>query len=450
MATSVKDPNLDLLQSARDSIASGDLRNAALKLNAANRHDPSDPRVHMLGGLLAEKAGNVNGAFECLRRTVRMAPDWGPGLLELALLLARQSQFSEAVELAQKVHDLEPNNLVVLAGAIDVARLAGHLQMSVRLLRHGLERVPGDVQLTHLLANDLYTMKSYAEALPVWQGLCEAHPDQPEMLLGRARTLIGLHQLTAAQADTSRLLTLDPNNAVFGYFHQLAQGETPKTQPEALTQGIFNDAAASFDQHLVKNLRYQLPKQVAEKLLSDRPDKAFNVLDLGCGTGLLGVCLGRLDGALVGVDLSEKMIAQAARHNVYDKFHTVNVLDALEATPESLYEVIAALDVFIYAGDVTAAVPNSHRILVPGGTLVASFEEAPEDGPDLVILPSGRYAHKRSHVIGLCEAAGFATVDVENTVLRLEDGQPLQGYLVWGTKGPAKKQRAPRAKKAPT
>ena len=156
----------------------------------------------------------------------------------------------------------------------------------------------------------------------------------------------------------------------------------------------------------------------------------MSLLDLGCGTGLLGVCLGRLDGFLIGVDISTKMIEQAARHEVYDRFHTVNMLDALRETPASVYEVIAALDVFIYTGDLKGTVPNAHRILMPSGDLYFSCELAPEDGPDYVLQPSGRYAHKRSYVLAMCKEAGFEDVRVEDLVIRQEAGEPVNGILV--------------------
>lgn len=443
------DRNLPLLKQAREFIAKGDLKNAAITLNNANRTKPGDARVFMLGGLMAEKAGHTAGAFESMRKAVSLAPEWGPGLLELALLLARNGQFDEAIETAEKVHRLEPNNLVVLAGAIDVARTAGHLEMSTRLLRHGLKRVPNDPQLSHLLATDLHAMRRHDEAVTVWNELVNAQPDNAAARLGRLHTLLALNSLEAAREDAAFLLAHDPQNDVYQFYSEVAQGRTPKTQPTAISQGIFDDIAARFDQHLVRTLGYQLPKQVAAKLLETRPDKKFNVLDLGCGTGLLGACLGRLQGALVGVDVSLKMIEQAARHNLYDKFHTVSVHDALDATPESLYEVIAALDVFIYAGDVTKAIPDAHRILVPGGTLVASFEMAPEEGADLVLLASGRYAHKRSHVTHILKTAGFAKVDIEDTVLRMEGGEQVHGFVVWGSKGEAKTAKVPRVPKSP-
>lgn len=67
-------------------------------------------------------------------------------LLELALLLARQNPFHEAIQNAEKVVALEPNNLQVLAGVVDIAHRAGHLEMAIQQLRRGLQLVP-DLEL---------------------------------------------------------------------------------------------------------------------------------------------------------------------------------------------------------------------------------------------------------------------------------------------------------------
>lgn len=430
MSATATDPNLQHLTQAREQIAQGDLKKAALTLNKANAQWPQDPRVFMLGGLLAEKAGNVQGAFDALRKSVALAPDWGPGLLELALLLARQNQFPEAIETAEKLAALEPKNLQVLAGVIDIAHRAGHLEMAVRHLQRGLELVPGDIALRRLLARDLSEQGKHEESLAIWDSLVQELPLDPQSLVGRVQACIAAGKPTDARENTIALLGLAPDDAVYQYYGQLADGKTPGEQPPELTRSIFDNMAEFYDLHVVRGLKYQLPKQVGDKILARHPDKKINVLDLGCGTGLLGVCLGRLDGALVGVDPSMKMIEQAARHSVYDRFHTVNLHDALRETPGALYQVIAALDVFIYAGEVAQAIPNAHRVLTPGGMIVFSFESAPEQGPDMILQPSGRYAHKRSHVEAVCKSAGFATVEIEETVLREENQAPVLGFLV--------------------
>lgn len=124
------------------------------------------------------------------------------------------------------------------------------------------------------------------------------------------------------------------------------------------------------------------------------------------------------------------MIDQAARHNVYDRFHNVDLHDALEATPPALYDVITALDVFIYAGDMTAAIPQAYSILRSGGHFIFSCERAEESEADLVLRSSQRYAHKKSHIESLCRAAGFSEIQIDEMPLRYEDNQPMQGFLV--------------------
>ncbi|MDH4425868.1 MAG: tetratricopeptide repeat protein [Acidovorax sp.] len=424
------DPIRQYLETARAQIAAGELKEAALTLNKAQKKSPGDARLFMLAGLMAEKSGNIKGAFDALRKCVALAPAWGPGMLELALLLARQNQFQEAVETAEKVAALEPKNLIVLAGVIDIAHRAGHTEMAMRHLRRGLELVPGDVALRRLLARDLSDHGQHDESLALWSELVAENPTDTLSLTGRVQAHIAAGRATDAASDAQALLQLAPDDAVYQYYAQLARGETPAQYPAELSRPLFDNMAEFYDMHMVRGLKYQLPKQVAEKILERHPDRRLNVLDLGCGTGLLGVCLGKLEGFLIGVDLSTKMIEQAIRHNVYDRFHTVNLHDALRETPAGLYQVLTALDVFIYAGDLTGAIPNAYRVLAADGILVFSCETASESGADLVFLPSGRYAHKRSHVQALCKAAGFDTVEIEDTVLRQENHQPVQGFVV--------------------
>ncbi|MBY0455365.1 MAG: tetratricopeptide repeat protein [Burkholderiaceae bacterium] len=428
------DPNLKHLHTAREQIAKGDLKNAAKTLNKAQKQMPNDARVFMLAGVMAEKSGNPQGALDALRRAVTLAPDWGPGLLELALFYARQNQFEPAIETAEKVARIEPKNLRVLAGVVDIAHRANHLEMAVRHLHRGLELMPGDATLRRALARDLTGLGQYDEALSLWGALIDEDPTDTQALTGRVQTHIAQGNPSRALSDTGALLQLAPGDSVYAYYNALAHGATPAHQPPELNRGMFDDMAEMYDLHMVRGLKYRLPQQIATKITALHPEKKLNILDLGCGTGLLGVFLGRIDGFLIGVDISKKMLEKAARYEVYDRFHNVNLLDALEDTPAALYQVITALDVFIYAGELSGAIPNALRILTPGGHLMFSCEVAPEDGPDLVLQANGRYAHKRSQVLALCQAAGFESVEVEETELRQENQQPVQGFVVTARK----------------
>lgn len=428
------DPNLPLIEAAREFIDQGLLAEAASALNRAREQIPNDPRVFMMAGLMSEKAGNVEGAFQFMQRGLTLAPNWAPGIVVLAQLQARQGHFAEAVENAATAHELDPSSRVVLDGAIEVAHLTGGFELAVRYVRKGLEQQPQDNKLRLFLATDLSQLGRYDDALAVWNALLADAPQDQQALKGCMHTLLAAGRLDDAAAITAALLALDPGNPVYAYYDARAHGQTPAHQPAELNRQLFDSAAQVFDQQLQQGLRYRLPQQIAQKIIALYPDKKLNVLDLGCGTGLLGAQLGKLQGRLVGVDVSPKMLEQARRYQLYDSLEVADLHDTLRDVAPASFDVVAALDVFVYLGDLSTAIPAVCRVLVPGGRLIFSCESGPEDGPDLFLNPTTeRYVHKRSHVEGLCRTAGFA-VDVEATILRYQKGQPVQGFVVTARK----------------
>jgi predicted TPR repeat methyltransferase len=428
------DPLVPRLQKIQHLIQTGKLTEAAERLNAAMKATPADARVYLMGSRLAEAAGNAKGAEEGARKAVEQAPEWPVAVTELALLLARQNKLREAIDYAEQAVRLDGNDPQLMARVTDIAHRAQHFELALKWLRRSAELVPGDANVQLHMARDLRHLGRHDEAMAIYDKLFEMAPDNAMVLMGRAQTALAAGNRDLARKDLETLLEQMPDNEEVKFYLERARGNTPARQPATIIRSLYDGFASLYDQHVVAGLKYKLPREVARMIVERYAGHAYNVLDLGCGTGLLGACLGRIPGSLVGVELSPPMIEQAARHNVYDKFHNVDLLDALEATPESLYDVIAALDVFIYAGDMTAAIPNAFRILRSGGHFMFSCEEATEDEANLVLRPTQRYAHKASHVEALCRAAGFETVTLERLPLRYEGNAPIQGFLLTAKK----------------
>ncbi len=438
------------LQKIAQWIASGELPQAATALNVALKKQPKDPRVFMQGARLAEASGNPKGAEELARRALALSPGWVVSITELASLLARHNQLSEALTLAKKAVTLESSNLQVLSYAVEIAHQAQDFPQATTWLQRMAVLNPGNPQVKTLIARNLRIQGDNASAIAVYDELIAANPLHGDALLGRVQMAWMADDLATALPICETLCTVDPENEVFLFWRTLAQGLTPATMPVAMVKAMHDDQATQYDLHMVKNLKYQLPKTMAALIQARYPEPTYNLLDLGCGTGLLGLYLGKLEGAMVGVDVSLKMVEQLARHNLYDRVHNVNLLDALAETPDALYNVISACDVFGYVGDLTQAIPNACRILRPGGHLVFSCEVAGADEADWVLRKSLRYAHKRSHIEALCKAAGCNEVTVEDTVLFVENQQPVNGYIVvarkkMARKAPAKKAVAPES-----
>jgi predicted TPR repeat methyltransferase len=424
------------LQRIRELIGTGQLHPAALALNQAQQQAPADPRVLLLGMRLAEAAGNPKAAEQAARRAVQMAPDWHVALIELALLLARQQQGDEALQLARQALALAPYDVNVMVGAINTGFFAGQQQQTLAWAEQGARQFPDDAGIRRFLSRYLLSLGRHQDALGHLEYMHQRDAQNTEVLDSLVDCARQLGDGERMRRYANQLIGLAPADAIARYWHAVAHGQTPATQPPELVARLFDEQAKDFDQRVVGGLQYHLPERVAGILQALHPDRRFNLLDLGCGTGLVGLRLGRLEGHIVGVELSAAMIAQAAAHGVYSRIHQVNVLDALQETPADHYEAITCTDVLIYVGDLAPVLPNACRILKPGGHFIFSCETAGEDEADLVLRStSNRYAHKASAVERQCRAAGFEAIEIEHLpALRLEAGQPVAGLLVTARK----------------
>ena len=415
----------------RNLIGEGKLHDAAVALNEAQRSAPRDARIPLMGMRLAASAGNAEGATLAARRAVALAPKWPVALIELALSLTRQGKMEEAMRNAREAVAHAPRDLQVIQHALIVADHAVAVDDAEKWARTGLELQPADFRYRMVLGSCLIRRKEYESARMHFEEVLRAESQNITALRGALTCAVDMKDQATAMALADQLLALQPDDENVQYYHAVAHGQTPSTQPREVVSSLFDDYASRFDMHLVRGLKYKVPERAAQLLNELHPDRRFNLLDLGCGTGLLGVYLGPINGVIIGVDLSEKMIEQAARHNVYARFHNVNVLDALRDTPADHYEAITCLDVLVYVGDLTPVIPNAHRILKAGGHFIFSCEAVAEDEADLVLRKSQRYAHKASHVERLCREAGFDDVEIEHLpALRMENNEPLPGFLV--------------------
>ena len=152
------------------------------------------------------------------------------------------------------------------------------------------------------------------------------------------------------------------------------------------------------------------------------------VMDLGCGTGLCAPLFRGMAGTLVGVDLSPQMLDRARQRKLYDRLVLGEITEELRKK-RNAYDLIVSADVFIYVGALEAVFDAATRALRPGGWFAFSIESE-EGGDGFVLRASGRYAHSIAYISRLAEAAGLREVHLQKSVLRMDKGQPIDGYIV--------------------
>jgi predicted TPR repeat methyltransferase len=209
--------------------------------------------------------------------------------------------------------------------------------------------------------------------------------------------------------------------------HHLAalNGGTAGRANDVWVKATFDNFAHGFDQLLEGQLGYHVPRKLAELLMAHcAPSQAM--LDLGCGTGLVGAALLGHGHVLIGVDLSPKMAKLARARGVYAQVECVEIHQYLTGCREGDFDAVVAADVFIYIGDLASVFNQVSRILRPDGFFAFSVEDLAAG--DYALMPTGRYAQSRAYIEVLA-ASRFDIVEAATTTLRIEARIPVPGYL---------------------
>jgi predicted TPR repeat methyltransferase len=246
------------------------------------------------------------------------------------------------------------------------------------------------------------------------------------MLLGDWRQAAG--DVDGAAAAWDRLAELDAEG-IFGARLKLASiGREVAAPAPAYVEALFDDYAPRFDAALVHRLGYETPQALAALIGTERPGARFGtVFDLGCGTGLMGAELRADAERLVGVDLSEAMLALARKKQIYDQLARGELLAWL-ASGSELADLVTASDVLNYTGALPPILRAVKARLAPGGLFAFSLEtHAGEDA--LRLGQSLRFSHQPELAAAAAEAEGYAVKARSSVVLRKDRGEPVLGEL---------------------
>jgi len=207
---------------------------------------------------------------------------------------------------------------------------------------------------------------------------------------------------------------------------QFGRAEVPARMPTSVVISLFDNYANFFDEDLLKTLEYRAPLNILDAIRPFCPAGGFIVLDLGCGTGLVGAHIRPIAKTLSGVDLSSRMLEQAERRAIYDDLACAEITEFLSAN-EQQYDLIVAGDVFIYIGDLSKLFQLVARALAKGGLFCFSIEA--EEKAEYALRPTGRYAHSHEYIRRLADDAGLQIKALHSCVIRKEAGVDVAGAI---------------------
>lgn len=138
-----------------------------------------------------------------------------------------------------------------------------------------------------------------------------------------------------------------------------------------------------------------------------------HVLDVGCGHGRTLTHAARAvpEGFVAGVDVSERMVRMATRHNSeLVRSGRVEVRRAESGRipfPDGRFDKVCGVHVLYFWSDPEAYLREIRRVMKPGARLVLGFRSS-DDTRAVADLPASVYRfYRRDEVIALLGAAGF-------------------------------------------
>ncbi|NLX19223.1 MAG: tetratricopeptide repeat protein [Desulfobulbus sp.] len=374
--------------------ADGHLAEARQHYQFLLKHAPASALVHYNIGLVYYDEANYEQALAEFSLADTLAPPDADTLFNLAVCYKKVGDHQAAIATYQRLLLLQPDDT------------DGHYNLGCCFR---------DVN------DDDRAITCYRHTLT----LCPTH-------LPAARNLAYLYhrseQIGLAIEYYSRVLDQQPEDKAIAYLLAALQGITPESAPDEYVRDFFDAYAQDFEHNLVDDLGYDNPRQLYDCLdrSSARRDRFDHGLDLGCGTGLGGLVFQTLTATLDGVDLSARMLDQAAAKGCYSRLHLDSILHHLRSTSET-YDLFLATDVFIYVGDLLPVLTAARSISRPAALFCFTTEHL-ENGT-YRLLSTGRFAYSRSYIQDVARQTGWQVLAQESARLRRERDTWLLGDL---------------------
>jgi predicted TPR repeat methyltransferase len=412
----------------------GQLSEADRVYRAVLAVDPDHPDALHFLGVLSYHQGQVDKALPLIRRAIEQAPLYADAHNNLGNVLKETGAFEAAREAYEQAITINPRHVGALNNLGVVFKDLNRLDDAVDTYRKALAIEPENAEVMQNLGNAYRLLKRFPEAVENFRRAIALRPYDREAYRCLAATLYIMNERDEAVLLIRQWLAFEPASPAARHLLAAYTGEgIPDRASDAYVHQLFDEFAGTFEA-VMGHIDYQVPGLIAAALqrVLGPPKGNLRILDAGCGTGLCAETLRRYASRLVGVDLSEKMLAKARGRGL----HNVLIHGELETymtQTEERFDVIVTADTLCYFGRLDTTFAAARRALDQGGYIIFTVEaalNAEADDTSFRLNAHGRYSHAESYVRAAIDGAGLKIAELCRATLRMEMGKHVEGLLV--------------------
>lgn len=400
--------------------------------------EPRSALAHFNLGHAMHREGRYEQAEQSYRRASELDPQSFGASFNLGRLLQERERVVEAEACFRRAAEIDPRSTAAHSCLGEALYDQGRVKEALDGYRRAVECDPNTASEHFNVGKALDALGRLEGAAASYRRSLELHPESGVVRANLARALDRLGRRDEAILVIDQWLMLEPLNPVAEHLLAALLGRVvPERASDAYVRETFDRFAAEFDSTLAR-LDYRAPALIAGALATVCPAclRSLDILDAGCGTGLCGPLLRPFARTLVGVDLSEGMLARARQRGEYDELIAAEIVAFMAMRPEA-FDVIVSADTLVYFGALEPVLAAAAQAMRPGGHFIFTLEDSQneDEGATYRLNPTGRYAHSQRYLRRALEAAGFQPRTIERAELRREAGEPVAGLVAVTVRG---------------
>lgn len=413
------------------------------KLDKARTHfrhtlelQPDHAGAHSQLGQLAQKQDKPAEAIAHYQAQLKADPDDADTHHRLGTAFLAQEDKPAAIKAFEQALKLNPKHAETHHNMGALYLLQNELDNALKHWSKLLEIAP-DVDTYYNLGVVYQYKERHADAVHYFLEALSHDPKHLNSHINVAAVYLKRGEIQQACFHYKQALELDPDNQQVRYLLSALLPEENTEQyrraPEGYVRDLFDQYAPHFEQHLTECLSYEAPQRLFEAVSGslpthDDPHKGYNIVDLGCGTGLCGPLFHSIAHNLTGIDLSQRMLDQAATKNVYDALLLGDIVQQLKAGDDA--DIVIAADTLPYIGDLSEVFTSVAQTLGEGGLFGFTVERLESNDQDFALQTSARFAHSHDYIKRLAVSSHFELLFSQPITTRMEQNTPVPGLLL--------------------
>ena len=419
-----------------------DYANAAKFAKDALKRDPANASAFIILGNCHYSLKHFESAFAYYEKAYNTNPKNYIALINMANTAYDMAKYVKAVDFASKSLEVYPKSIdayIILGNSY--MELGRQEKAETNLLK-ALSYKSDNPWIYDSLSRLYQKAEDYENALSFgWKAVLFAGDAQEDQHINFGYLLYECaaegHEDLAKEYATKWIEAFQNHPLVKYMAGAILENKKLKKADSQYVEKIFDLFAQDFESTLF-GLDYMVPLYIAEavrRYFKKDFYKKTNYLDLGCGTGLCAQNVAPLIGwhNTTGVDLSQKMLDEAAKKDIFDRLIHAEIIQFLKEDAQN-YQLVTIADVLTYFGDLRPVFEAIASHLDLGGMMCFSISENTLNAKDYYLTPSGRFVHTIDYILSMLTKCGFSKIGQERKALRNEGDQVVYGYIITAEK----------------